>query len=236
MPRQVLARSYGTCIVFELHTSFSTAELTRVPRPPDDALHRCAAAAGRNQEVLDNLHFSRSLPMPRVVFDLSTSIESFGKHLEDNVWPYMRSGWRRTRLATWSSVLQLHGLSGGPCIIGIMHHIKYLVRTTPVSVTCIVDRNGTFVSDDDFYGTVSHIHFPMHATCCLQNMLHYILQAEGGESLIRNVIVSKGWTFAQLEIAYLDAESYHRDTCVYGYEEKENIDAVIQNVHDRRRA
>ena len=79
----------------------------------------------------------------------------------------------------------------------------------------------------------------MHATCCLQNMLHYILQAEGGESFIRNVIESKGWTFAPLEIAEIDAESFvHRDTGVT-YEERENIDAnnaVIQNVDDRSRA
>jgi hypothetical protein len=172
------------------------------------------------------------------MFDLSTSIESFGKHLEDDVWPYMRSGWRRTQVATWSSNLQLHGLRRGPCILGIMHHIKYLVRGTPVSVTCIVDRNGTRVSDDDFYGAVRRVYFPMHATCCLQNMLHYILQAKGGELFIRNVIQSKGWTFAQLEIADIDAERFVvRDTGVT-YEEKENIDAnnVIQNVDDRRRA
>lgn len=174
------------------------------------------------------------------MFDLSTSIESFGKHLEDDVCPYMRSGWRRTQVATWSSNLQwsrLHGLRGGPCILGIMHHIKYLVRGTPVSVTCIVDRNGTRVSDDDFYGAVRRVYFPMHATCCLQNMLHYILQAKGGELFIRNVIESKGWTFAQLEIEAVDAESFvHRD--VTYDEEKENIDAnnVIQNVDDRRRA
>ena len=148
----------------------------------------------------------------------------------------MRSGWRRTQLATWSSNLQLHDLRGGPCILGIMYHIKYLVRGTLVLITCIVDRDGTRVSDDDFYGAVRRVHFPIHATCCLQNMLHYILQAEGGGAFIRNVIASKEWAIVEREITDSDAESFIlRDTGVT-YDEKENVNAnVTQNVDDRRR-
>ena len=184
-------------------------------------------------EVLDNLHFSRFLPMPQVKFDLSQSIESFGKHLQEDVWSYMRAGWRRMQLAEWSSDLQVNGLRGGPCIRDIVHHIKYLVRGTPVLITCIVDGDGCHVSDDDFYGAVQRVQFPMHTTCCLHNMLHYILQAEDGDSFIRDVLASKGWSMVDLEITEDAAESFvHRDTGVACDEnEKENAIVYVGNVH-----
>lgn len=181
-------------------------------------------------EGLDHLHFSRSSTTPpRIKFDLSMSIESFGKHLEEDVWPYMRSGWRRTQLAEWSSELQVNGLHGEPCILALMHHIKYFVRGMAVLITCIVDGGGCHVSDDDFYGAVRGVQFPMHLTCCLQNMLHYILHTEGGDSFIRNVLVSKGWSMVDLEITEEAAEIFVRRDHGVTYDDNDKENANVQN-------
>ena len=168
------------------------------------------------------------------MFDLQDSAETFGRQLEQRVWPHMPRGMRRTRLAQCSAELQWRGLGGdGPHVVydggehstwspwpgaptgaarvrimDIMHHIKRLLPAdSRVRVSGVVDMHGHAVTAGAFHDAMCR-RIPLETDDTLQDMLHTVLQTQPyGAALLRHALHSMQWELTYVDVVQLAADA-----------------------------